>query len=651
MKKYPKNYSLLLTTLFISACGGGGGGGGNSTPPITEPPLSFANASPTVIAQGTSGIIVSAATNKANAEVSYIAVTTGNTQPNADDYFGDTPMPNRFSLTTTAANTLVAEENEESLRSSTTYEVYVAAKAGSETVVYPTPFEITTGDSIAWDTHCNSIDAQSISLEDIAITSADLSALDNILVINGTLSVSGVNVPAQLDLSQLVCARTLELGSAQNLNTLDLTNMKVIDSLTTTDDGTTINTLSLPALLSASRIKLSNVPNLTNISIAMLTALDELDIRQAYVLNTLSMPELQTISLLTINGSSLSDLTGLAKLEQVTQLTLTDLDQLSLVGNQALHIQERLDITNATNIQDLGNLKFVTLNRLSIVNTPLNSDPNDIYKTEAFSVSDVNIVGTEIQDINPLLLKMRNVDDLKLADNDAISNITFYQTENMETLKVSGHDLLQEISLPNVPKIGAIEISEALDTSPLGINPALETISFAGLTTTADIVIKGNAALTTLSVPELVEVVPVSGSNRCDFYKNGTADMVFPELVSASCRFWFRDSNMKTISFPKLTTISDEFGSLIAFTVGDGQPNVNLESIRLPELTTAVDHVFKINDNPALVTIDADKLTTVRAMNINNNISFNQCEASAIWTRLGEVGGTPTGNDTPPEGC
>jgi hypothetical protein len=668
MKAHFKLHCSILVMTLVSACGGGGGDDG-PTPVPPNSSLAFVSSSPTVVARGTSGVTVSVATNKATAQVSYIVVDRGDTAPTADEYFSDTAVPNRFNFDLPSANAMVAESNDEGLVSSTQYDVYVAAKSDSETVIAPDPFAVTTADTIVgdvWPENCDGFDSENVIDGNVTITnSANLPDLDNIFVIDGILTLSSENISVQADLNNLVCVRELRLDKTNNLQTLNVDSLKVVGTFGNPgyqdNAGLGLRTLSFPELISVRKFALTRMDFLSSISMPKVEVMDELYLNQVDSLENLSIPELTSVRDLTINTAALTDFSNTGKLREVTELLLHSLPLFSFENDHIINIKQKLTINSSPSISHLGGLRFDELVSISLIGTPLDDD--DLYRGDVFEVESVNIVSTGIRDIDNFLADMQGINSLRLGKNHNINTITFNQAGKLDLLRVSGHNSLTEINILNLDEIVQIEISEDSDgdTDTFDGNPELQSISFSRLATAHDIVIQANPKLVELNVPELVEINNLPNNlppHRCFFVNNAIVDFEFPDLETATCDFLFQSMQMETLSFPSLTTMLNDSrtSQFQDFDVGDlnneEEGNSNLTSISLPELINADSAIISIGYNPLLEEINVDKLAAPNLWNINisNNASLNQCDAVEIWTRVDNNLGRPE-NNGPADGC
>ncbi|MEJ2443745.1 MAG: hypothetical protein P8Y42_09845 [Exilibacterium sp.] len=647
------NFCIVITGVtLLSACGGGGGGGGGSPEPPADEELSFIDNSVSVVSDGAYNILVEAAANKANVQAAYIVVEEGGSQPASGDFFSDEDVEGRFNFSLNEANTSIRETNNEQLDPGTSYDVYIAIQLNSELKLFSsTPISITTEDGVVqdvWAEHCEIQQNSAIVRDDIVIRSPeDLKNLEGIAVIDGTLEFKGEQLSEAINLESLVCARKLFLNSTTELESFSASELEVVDSLEISTEvaGTSIplNLFETPALVSAKDMTVSNTPLLQSLGFSELEAIETLNIKTAERITNLDFSKLRQANSIALQDTGLQSLSGFSSLESVNNLYLFSMPELTLSDTDTFVVKQEFNLSNLLTLRNLGGIKFENLSRLSIVDTAMD-DEEGIYSGADFTVDTVNIVNTGIINMQGFLAQIESVNNLRLVDNDSVREIVFEQTENMESLEISAHENLESIDVSSIASIGSLLIGDYDILPEYGTNASLQTVSFSGLQTVGTILFIDNPALEGLSLPDLSSVVKSSSSPaRCDFVRNGTANIEFPALQRADCRFDFFASGMSTITFPMLTDLANSN----SFTVGEeDQENPFLESVSLPILEDAEDTVFTFSFNPSLTDIGVGALTSVQAINIVANDTFDQCTALEIWEKLGEKGVEPERNNT-----
>ena len=623
------NIVLVVTVVFIlSSCGGSGGSSGSRSGDGaggSQNELGFVNGGPIVTRDSGSEMSVTVATNLSDVSVAYIIKERDASPPEQSEYFGELLDGNRFQFSASEPNTNYTDENSEALLADLSYTVYLRIQKGDESVSGGSFTIESTSTPIvadAWEAQCTNIDNSELIDTDVTISLAsDLAQLDNIQVIDGTLEISASeNIPI-INLPTLTCVRRLVIHGENELRELSMPELHVVDLV---------------------RLEGLTNPLLQSVSFPNVTSINDMYILSSSSIQRLNFPLVERLDHLVVNTTAIETLDLFSNLTSVDKLILSNLENFEPNVSTTLYVNQELRLNTLARVEHLQWLNFGDLTDLSLINVPLTN--TTIYSGDHFDADFVNIVKSEAADLNVFLASIGGIDRLRIIDNDRLTQVNFQQSGRMSDLEVIGNELLETFNVPDMTQIDNIAIGDHSDN--YGDNASLQIVTFPFLEETNDMIFVGNSSLTDLDLSALTQVSQAnSNPSRCDFVGNGLANIDFPELREASCRFWFKSSMMSRVQFHRLETLnstSREF--LIGGNSSDA--NIALESLLLPELVNAENTVFRIIDNTALSNIDITNLQSVQAMNISGNSSFSQCQAEAIWERLGERGLPPTNNDT-----
>jgi hypothetical protein len=185
---------------------------------------------------------------------------------------------------------------------------------------------------------------------------------------------------------------------------------------------------------------------------------------------------------------------------------------------------------------------------------------------------------------------------------------------------------LTSLSLPNL-----VEVDGFFNCQ---LNPALTSVSLPALTTIGHVAFSGNEELTSLNLPNLATAGGMS------IFVNKLTSLSLPKLVSVALEFDFvvvsgTADPLTSLSLPELATVGTEFGV---------RHTLLLTDLTLPKLAT-VGGGFQVEGNFALTNLTAPALATVQGFRIMANPVLPTCQVQALLQQLTNFSGMATIRD------
>ncbi len=305
-----------------------------------------------------------------------------------------------------------------------------------------------------------------------------------------------------------------------------------------------------------------------------------------------------------------------------------------------------LEQANSLFIRDMEFLTSIDLPKLKELGTRTAVDFKSSYSNMGLSIAyNSNLETLDLSSLKKGYLYIAHNDKLKSVDLTGLTNalasvVDFYDNPVLTTIDFSNLEQISYLYIGDLPEITSIDLSKLKGTPLTYLSfenlPELTSLNLTSLQYAEELYFYGNFSMENISFPKLTDIYNIN-INSTSF-----KEVSFPELITNSYFYLNNNSELTTVSAPKLLSIGASYGRF------EMNNNSKIESISFPELTTLSSQV-NIMNNALLKSFDMPKLETAGGsyFNIYNNTSLSECTILDFinsLTTLPYTSGNLTGN-------